>query len=367
MWTEIKSKINKIYVVVFALIVLICPLVFTGCAEVKITEVIAEDYNTEFFVGEDFSTGDDFEVFVEYDDNGDLVRLLSHSYDVDSSDYDKTRVGTYDIVVSVNKTKKTYTYQVTVKSPVLLKNENNLSFTIPFTSGYNQEVFVSDCETYVVSVVVPAYVKKMNNVWYSGNDVTTSFGYNDTVYKVTRIDYDTFKDCSNLTSVTIPSTVTDIRSGAFDGCSSLSTIEVDNNNTVYDSRNNCNAIIETETNSLYVGCKNTTIPSTVTSISAGAFYNCSGLTSITIPNSVTSIENAAFLGCSSLTSVYIDSETIAIGINAKNSFEYLVNYATTIYINEEIVDGGASIGSYITSNFTRSTSAISGYYVYTKN
>ncbi|MBQ6209968.1 MAG: leucine-rich repeat protein, partial [Prevotella sp.] len=72
---------------------------------------------------------------------------------------------------------------------------------------------------------------------------------------------------------------------------------------MYDSRNNCNAIIETSTNTLISGCKNTSIPNSVTTIGDGAFHGCSGLTSITIPNSVTTIGDGAFHGCSGLTSI----------------------------------------------------------------
>ena len=91
---------------------------------------------------------------------------------------------------------------------------------------------------------------------------------------------------------------------AFYGCFGLTSVVVENGNTVYDSRNNCNAIIETSTNTLIFGCKNTIIPNSVTSIGKGAFAECTGLTGeLVIPNSVTSIGNDAFFGCSGLTSI----------------------------------------------------------------
>ena len=124
-------------------------------------------------------------------------------------------------------------------------------------------------------------------------------------YKVTSIGEDAFRCCENLTSITIPSSVTNIGEGAFYGCESLTQIKVDSGNPVYDSRDNCNAIIETKSNTLIAGCASTIIPNSVTSIGKQAFWGCKSLTSITIPSSVTSIGDMAFCCCSSLTSITI--------------------------------------------------------------
>ena len=100
--------------------------------------------------------------------------------------------------------------------------------------------------------------------------------------------------CYKLTSVTVPSSVTSIGLYAFDR-EGIKSIVVEEGNTVYDSRDNCNAIIETATNTLIFGCENTVIPSTVTTIGKGAFEECLGLTTIIIPASVTTIGQTAFL------------------------------------------------------------------------
>ena len=133
---------------------------------------------------------------------------------------------------------------------------------------------------------------------------------------VTSIGSSAFSGCWSLTSITIPSSVTNIGGNSFAECSSLASIKVDSGNTKYDSRNNCNAIIEKPSNTLILGCKNTVIPSSVTSIGSSAFFDCSGLTSITIPSSVTSIGSSAFSGCSGLTSITIPSSVTNIDGNS---------------------------------------------------
>ncbi len=122
-----------------------------------------------------------------------------------------------------------------------------------------------------------------------------------------------FLGCSGLTSVTIHNSVTSIGYYAFSECSSLTSVTVEKGNKVYDSRDNCNAIIETATNTLLYGSNTTIIPNSVTSIGQFAFCYCSGLTSVTIPNSVTSIGNYAFANCSGLTSVTIPNSVTSIG------------------------------------------------------
>ena len=133
---------------------------------------------------------------------------------------------------------------------------------------------------------------------------------------VTAIGEGAFNNCTSITSLTIGSGVKNIGDNAFLGCTALTSLVVDNGNTTYDSRDNCNALIETATNTLIQGCNTTIIPESITVIGAGAFQSCTGLTSATIPQGVTSIGEGAFYDCSGLISVTIPYGATSIGENA---------------------------------------------------
>ena len=150
---------------------------------------------------------------------------------------------------------------------------------------------------------------------------------------VTKIGWNAFDGCGSLTSITIPKNVTWIGVLAFSNCGSLTSIIVDKENKYYDSRDNCNAIIETKSNTLVKACKKTVIPEDVTSIGDFAFSDFGGLTSITIPKSVTSIKYGAFSNCGNLTSVTIPNSVKSIG---EQVFSYCGNLVISCYQDSEI-------------------------------
>ena len=109
----------------------------------------------------------------------------------------------------------------------------------------------------------------------------------DKTYTVVAIGDGAFKDCTSLTSITIPNSVTYIGTSAFDGCSGLTSVDIPNSVTFMGDR-------------AFAYCSSltsVTIANGVTSIGEHAFENCNSLTSLTIPNSVTSIGDYAFDGC----------------------------------------------------------------------
>lgn len=125
-----------------------------------------------------------------------------------------------------------------------------------------------------------------------------------------------FDGCSSLKSILIPSSIKKMGNSVFSGCSGLEQIIVSNSNKTYDSRNNCNAIIETGTNKLLVGCKTTIIPNNVNTIGENAFKNNKSLTQMVIPESVTTIGRGAFADCSNMTFISIPSSVKSIGRDA---------------------------------------------------
>ena len=210
------------------------------------------------------------------------------------------------------------------------------SITIPNSVTTIGMYAFSRC-TSLTSIPIPNSVTTISNSAFYGCTGFTSITIPN---GVTTISSCAFRDCINLTSVTIPSSVTSINYDAFKQCNALTSIVVESGNTIYDSRDNCNAVIKKTGNELVLGCKNTVIPNTVTKIGENALTELAGLTSITIPSSVTSIEMYAISYCNNLASVYFLGAKPTI----KNANTSLTNRAT-VYVPLQYLDSYRGTGS----------------------
>lgn len=168
-----------------------------------------------------------------------------------------------------------------------------------------------------------------------------------------------FYECHSLQHVTIPKTVTSIGNEVFYGTRQLKEVSVEIGNPVYDSRNDCNALIETATNKLIAGGSRSVIPDDVVTIGAYAFTSCKGLESIQIPESVTSIEDYAFAYCSNMTSIIIPESVTTMG----NAVFASCSALTEITIPSSVTSMGTSVFSNCTGltsvNFLANVTSIS--------
>ena len=211
------------------------------------------------------------------------------------------------------------------------------------------KIQVDDLYYYLDKDNSQAQVTSMPSGKYTGNIVIPSSITHETkTYSVTSIGKGAFYYCSGLASITIPNSVTSIGDRAFSECKGLTSIVVESGNTKYDSRENCNAIIETASNTLLNGCKNTVIPNSVTTIGVEAFYGCSGLTTVTIPNSVTRIGDDAFRDCSGLTSIVVESGNTTY--DSRENCNVIIETASNTLLygckNTVIPNSVTSIGNY---------------------
>ena len=127
-----------------------------------------------------------------------------------------------------------------------------------------------------------------------------SYLYNDSYTNDNELGSCAFLNCSGLTSLSLPSSLTSIEREAFAGCSGLTSLSLPSSLTSIKYR-------------AFYGCSgltSLTLPSSLTSIDSGAFSGCSGLTSLSLPSGLTSIGDGAFRGCSGLTSIYVYTEKL---------------------------------------------------------
>lgn len=152
------------------------------------------------------------------------------------------------------------------------------------------------------SIKAPHSLQAIGNYTFCNCTGLTAIEFTDSL---TSIGEYAFSGCSSLESITILDRVSNVGKNAFEYCNSLKSISISPANTHYDSRNECNAIIETETNTLIVGCHATVIPNTVQVLANYAFNGLDSLYTIEIPASVDSISQLAFVKCSNVDSIIV--------------------------------------------------------------
>ena len=196
------------------------------------------------------------------------------------------------------------------------------SITIPNSVTNVGEGAFSTC-TSLTTITLPDGVLSINDWTFSGCTQLTSVKMGENVTSVGKYAFENcqslsaitlpnkvqsvgdyaFAKCNSLTSITISENVSNIGWGIVSYCDALSSIVVSDKNTTFDSRDNCNAIIETATNTIVATCAQSTIPTSVTAIGDCAFLGREDLTRVTIPDQITTIGFSAFQNCKSLESV----------------------------------------------------------------
>ena len=235
------------------------------------------------------------------------------------------------------------------------------SLTIPNSVTFIGDFAFSLCSGFNGELTLPNSITFIGQCTFQNCNFTGRLHLPSTV---TLIGASAFQGCKFSGPLTISQETTNIDDNAFLSCHNFTSIIVEAGNTSYDSRNNCNAIIETNSNKLIAGCGSSTIPNSVTSIGDWAFSNCSALTSLNIPNSVTSIGQSAFNNCSGLLSISIPNSIMTIedwtfngcsslsSITIPNSVTIIGNgaFSSSGLISITIPDGVTSIGQGVLYN-----------------
>lgn len=223
-------------------------------------------------------------------------------------------------------------YKINGKSATLIKGKDTPTVSIPRNVSYkgiNFPVTKIGCEAFerceqLVSITIPNSVKIIERDAFTGcmslKDMFIPNG-------VQTLGVGVFRKCTSLSSITFPSSLIEIGRAYFD-LENLKHLKVEKGNSKYDSRDNCNAIIETSTNKLILGSANTIIPHSVRIIGEDAFSHRNSLTSIVLPNGITEIQLFAFSN-TNITTITIPSSIRRIGYGAFNDCEGLKKVIVT--------------------------------------
>lgn len=250
-------------------------------------------------------------------------------------------------------------------------------FTYKVSEGEATITGLSNPQSDATTLVIPSYINgfpvtKIGERAFHDNTFFRTLIFREGVQV---IEYQAFSGCNSLTQIEFPSTLTTIKSNAFVGCTilpsvffpasvkeisynafslckKLESLTVDSENTIYHSDGNC--VIETESKTLVLGCKNSEIPSdgSVTCIGVYAFSDRIGLTSIVVPNSITSIKESAFSGCANLESITLPFVGTTADGEGNKKFSSIFAYYGYSYndvpasLKTVIITGGTSVADF---------------------
>lgn len=231
-----------------------------------------------------------------------------------------------------------------------------------YDSRENCNAIIESVDITNYSLFSPAGTGKYYYIWEIVKD-RIILGCKNTVIpsSVTSIAGGAFYGCAELESFVLPENVIKVGYGAFIDCNALTSLSVSPNHSIYDSRDNCNAIIQTDNNELIVGCKNTTIPDGIKIIGAEAFMGVSDMSSVEIPYGVTIIGSYAFRGCNGLTSVTIPDGVNSIADCAFASCKGLQSIdipSSVRNIGNRVFEGSSNITSLTISNILLANSKL---------
>lgn len=188
------------------------------------------------------------------------------------------------------------------------------------------------------------------NVEYSGDiNIPATVNFNNIDYTVTAIAEMAFSECSAVTSITLPNTLNFIGGYAFDECEqvtelvipasvtvigtgitcgmlSLKTIIVEEGNPVYDSRENCNAVVRTAQNEVYAACMTTTYPASITAVGRSALVFHKEISVIDLPENITIIGFNSLTNACNVTTVRLRGQITYIGAYAFNYYDKLKDF-----------------------------------------
>ena len=222
----------------------------------------------------------------------------------------------------------------TIEEDAFLGCYNLKTVSLPDSVSSIEDSAFQSCSK-LTSVHIPAGLTEIGKYVFYGCSQLTELTIPENIKSIRRW---AFAACSKLTDIWLPASVTYLENNPFEKCYGLSSIAVDNSNPVYDSRNNCNAIIETSSSKIVCGCANTIIPDGVTEIGTAAFSCCRELTHINIPDSVTVIGEDAFWFCDKLEEIVIPQNVTTIGSCA---FENCIKL-TSVIIPDSVMEIGYS-------------------------